>query len=174
MGDERGGCRIIMDLYFVKKFQMTAIGIRAFPKEIIFSIVNIDDRDAPFVISSGKVLVPVSLNLPEKLNYIRKTFKDIIFEFDACCAGIRITESNAQGVDITRISFEAILQELLSSSSVKKYFIGQISSISARLKFRRENFKEIVSKDGAFKLIDNWNDYSTPEKESILVALAAR
>lgn len=153
---------------------MNAIGIRAFPKEIIFSIVNVEDKDAPYVVSTGKAMVPVSLNLPEKLNYIRKTFKDIIFEFDACCAGIRITESNAQSVDITRISFEAILQELLSSSSVKKYFIGQISSISARLKLKRENFKEIVAKEGVFKVIDNWKDYSTPQKESILVAIAAR
>jgi len=151
---------------------MKTIGLRATPTEVWFSVIEEVDHKITISVSS-KVNVPVSLIFPEKLNYIRKTFKDIIWEFKVTGASIRITESNAQGTSSERISIEAILQELLSSSSVEKYFVGQISNISAKAGFPREDFKKYISGELAFNRVESWSTYNNYQKESILAAIAA-
>ena len=151
---------------------MISIGLRATPHEIYYSIV--DEKDGiTILITCSELKIPISLNFPEKLNFVRKTFKDIIYEYEVKNAGIRITESKAQSTSSERISYEAILQELLANSSVSKYFVGQISNISAKLGFPRENFKPCICKSGDFSRIANWNKYNNLQKEAILVGVAA-
>ena len=84
-----------------------------------------------------------------------------------------MSESNAKSPSIERINFEAIIQELFASSSIEKYFIGQISTISSKLSFPRENFKKYISNELEYDKVTNWKNYSDKEKESILVALSA-
>ena len=115
----------------------------------------------------------MSLKLPEKLKYIRTTFLDIIFEFGAVKAGIKITESFALSKDDSRICFEAVIQELLASSSVEKYFVGQIANISAKLEFPRDKFKKYVSGELNFEEVESWSNFNKEQKESILVGLAS-
>lgn len=151
---------------------MTSIGIRATPSEIYYAILIMKD-DKCTVESVSNLIIPVSLNFPEKLNFVRKTFKDIILEYLVDRAGIRISETTAQTINVERISFEAILQEVLASSSIEKYMLGQISSLSSKLGFPRENFKKIISGEFQYPIFESSPKWNTNEKESILTALAA-
>ena len=149
-----------------------SIGIRTKPKEIYYAVIKSEGRNTE-VVSCSKLIIPVSLKFPEKLKYIRTTFLDIIFEFGAVKAGIRITESFAPNEDNSRVCFEAIIQELLASSSVEKYFVGQIANISAKLDFPKDNFKKYVSGELNYEEVESWSNFNKEQKESILVGLAS-
>ena len=69
---------------------------------------------------------------------------------------------------------EAVIQELIASSSIEKYCVGRISTISSRLGIARERFKPLVeSKADDCKFFDDWSEYNKEEKESLLAALSA-
>lgn len=149
----------------------TSIGIRVKPDCIIYSIIQENNGDKEIILMD-KVNVPVALEVPEQLKFIRSTFLDIIYENKVNRACIRITESMAQKPSIERINIEAVIQELIASSTVEKYFVGQISNISAKLGMARENFKKIIeSKECDF--IEEWSTFKKEEKESLLAALSA-
>ena len=149
----------------------TSIGIRVKPDCIIYSIIKENDGNKEIILID-KVNVPVALEVPEQLKFIRSTFLDIIYENKVNRACIRITESMALKPSIERINIEAVIQELIASSTVEKYFVGQISNISAKLGMARENFKKIIeSKECDF--IEEWSNFNKEEKESLLAALSA-
>lgn len=149
----------------------TSIGIRVKPDCIIYSIIKENDGNKEIILID-KVNVPIALEVPEQLKFIRSTFLDIIYENKVSRACIRITESMALKPSIERINIEAVIQELIASSTVEKYFVGQISNISAKLGMARENFKKIIeSKECDF--IEEWSNFNKEEKESLLAALSA-
>lgn len=149
----------------------TSIGIRVKPDCIIYSIIKENDGDKEIILID-KINVPVALEVPEQLKFIRSTFLDIIYENKVNRACIRITESMALKPSIERINIEAVIQELIASSTVEKYFVGQISNISAKLGMARENFKKIIeSKECDF--IEEWFNFDKEEKESLLASLSA-
>ena len=151
----------------------TSIGIRVKPDCIIYSIIKEEGEDRE-IIRIDKVNVPIALQIPEQLKFIRSTFLDIIFENKVNLACIRVTEPTAQKISIERINIEAIIQELIASSSIEKYYIGQISTISAKLGIARESFKPLIdSKAKDCEFFNNWNKYNKEEKESLLAALSA-
>lgn len=150
---------------------LIGIGIRVTPKEIFYSIVE-NDNGTLELKTPAKIIVPVSLSFPEKLNFVRKTFKDIIFEFKCNRAGIRITEDVAN-LNIERVSYEAVIQELLASSSVEKYLPGKISTMCPRLGIDRKDYKLIVDNLIEYDLIEGFKSYNPLFKESILVCIAS-
>lgn len=151
----------------------TSIGIRVKPDCIIYSIIKEEGKDREIILID-KVNVPIALQIPEQLKFIRSTFLDIIFENQVNLACIRVTEPTAQKISIERINIEAIIQELIASSSIEKYYIGQISTISAKLGIARESFKPLIdSKAKDCEFFNDWNKYNKEEKESLLAALSA-
>ena len=149
----------------------TSIGIRVKPDCIIYSIIKENDGNKEIILID-KVNVPIALEVPEQLKFIRSTFLDIIYENKVNRACIRITESMALKPSIERINIEAVIQELIASCTVEKYFVGQISNISAKLGMARENFKKIIeSKECDF--IEEWSNFNKEETESLLAALSA-
>lgn len=153
----------------------TSIGIRVKPNSIIYSIIKEkEEEELKEIVLVDKVNVPVALQIPEQLKFIRGTLLDIIYENQVNTACIRITESTAQKISIERINMEAVIQELIASSSIEKYYVGQISNISSKLGIARENFKQMVdSKEVNCAFFSDWNEYSKEEKESLLAALSA-
>ena len=130
------------------------------------------DLEENEILNIEKLIVPISLDIPEQLKYIRLNLLDIIREYDVNTAGIRIIESNAQTLNIVRIQIEGVIQEAFASSSIGKYFIGQISSISAKLGFERVNFKKYIDNTLVYD-IEGWEELKSVEKEAIFVALGA-
>lgn len=149
-----------------------SIGIRATPNEIYYSILEDEDNYINELVSS-KLIIPKALDLPEKLKFLRQTFLDLIREFHVTKAGIRLTESAAMKPSQARISYEAVILELLASSSVNNYFLGQISNIAPKLEIKRADFKKYV--DGAlnFEQIEGWKKFNKEKRESLLVGVAA-
>jgi len=149
-----------------------SIGIRVTPSTLYFSIVTYENEVLEITVVD-KINNPKALNIPEQLKFLRNTLCDIINEFNITNACIRITESNAQSINIPRIYIEAVIQELFASSTVIKYYVGQISSISANLGIDRADFKPFAEGKEVFNEIENWASYSLEERESLMSSISA-
>lgn len=149
-----------------------SIGIRCTPAEVFFTICELSEDNIK-LLTVDSVIVPVALDTPEKLKFIRNTLLDILAEYAVNNACIRITESNAQSKNIDRINLEAIIQELIASSTIEKYFIGQISNITSKLGIPRDDFKRLISGEINYESIQNWSDFKDCQKESILSSISA-
>lgn len=150
-----------------------SIGLRAKPDKVIYTIVKDNIDDTADIVVVDELILPIALELPEQLKFIRNTFLDIILEFNVNKACIRIAESVAQNTSFNRTNIEAVLQELIASSKIEKYYIGRIASISSKLGFEREKFKEYVDNKENYSSVEQWDKFSCDERESILAALSA-
>lgn len=155
---------------------MNCIGIRVTPKIIYFSILNVENKKYS-ISTTEKITVPVSMDVPDQLSFIRTTLFSVIKEYHVKYAGIRRMEDNvpSKKLDpvIKRAYFEGVIQELISNCSIEKYFSGKLSKIGCLLK---ENIKDVKScAEGSINIfkIDDWETYTKEERESILCALAA-
>lgn len=150
----------------------TSIGIRATPNEIHYCVLT-GSSDSFEIKLVDKIVNPKSLEIPEQLKFLRSTLGDIINENDVTVACIRITESNAQQVNIPRIYIEGVIQELIASSTIQKYYVGQISSISSKIGIQRAEFKPFASGQNSFLEIEIWNDLCLEQRESLMAAFSA-
>lgn len=83
-----------------------------------------------------------------------------------------MTEPSAQSPNIARIQIEGVVQEAFASSLLKSYYVGQISSISARLGIERADFKRYV--DGQLDWpVENWASLRKEQREALLCAMGA-
>ncbi len=149
-----------------------SIGIRVTPAAIYFSVVTYENEVLEIILID-KINNPKALEVPEQLKFLRNTLCDIINEFNITNACIRITESNAQSFSISRIYIEAVIQELFASSTIIKYYVGQISNISAKLGIERAAFKPFAQGKESFMGIENWNNFSLEQRESLMSAISA-
>ncbi|ADB38342.1 hypothetical protein [Spirosoma linguale] len=150
----------------------TAIGIRVNPTQVTYCVLTGTTNQFEIKLID-KIVNPKSLNVPEQLKFIRSTLCDIINENHVNLACIRVTESNAQQVSVPRIYMEGVIQELIASSTVKRYFIGQISNISSRLGIDRADFKPYANGQKVFLEIEIWNNLSLEERESLMASASA-
>ena len=148
---------------------MITIGIRAAPKIVTYAIY---DSSGPVVLNVEEIVVPKAFDTPDALKYVRSNLLDILRESRVEQAGIRATEPNAEHANIERIQIEGVILEAFASSDLKGYYIGHISSISARLGMDRNVFKPMVAgaRDPG---IENWSSMSNVEREAILCAKGA-
>jgi len=149
-----------------------SIGIRVTPSTLYFSIVSYESEVLEIIVVD-KINNPKALNIPEQLKFLRNTLCDIINEFNITHACIRITESSAQSISVPRIYIEGVIQELFASSTIIKYYVGQISNISANLGIERNMFKPYAEGREVFLEIDDWKSYSLEERESLMSAISA-
>ena len=149
-----------------------SIGIRVTPSVVYFSIVSSENEELEIMLVD-KIINPKALSIPEQLKFLRNTLCDIINEFSITNACIRITESNAQSINISRIYIEGVIQELFASSTIVKYYVGQISNISANLGIERTAFKPFAEGKESFMEIENWRNFSLEQRESIMSAISA-
>jgi hypothetical protein len=111
---------------------------------------------------------------PAALRYLRTNIRDIITEFEAQSAGIRMVEPQAPGSFPERRHIEGVILELLANSTVQSYFEGPIATIAKWLEKDRDEIKPL--RDGETPFLDyaGWNaDYRNEEREAILTAAAA-
>ena len=149
-----------------------SIGIRATPSIVFYAIVE-EMEDSYEIKIVDKLVVPVALLAPEQLKFIRNTFLDILSEFKINLACIRVTESAAQNPNAFRIGLEAVILELFASSSIERYYAGQISNISSKLDINRDMFKLYVDNTKAYEEIDTWGEFKPESREALLAAFSA-
>lgn len=148
---------------------MFAIGIRATPKNVIFAIF---DTDAQSIITVDEIKIPAAFATPDALKYVRSNLLDILREYDVETAGVRTTEPNAQSTNITRIQIEGVILEAFASSALKSYYIGHVSSISARLNIDRKDFKPMIDGD-KIPAVGNWLELKKEQREAVLCSMGA-
>ena len=151
---------------------MIGIGIRTTPNELYYSIVQENEIEIEIKIID-RINIPKAIELPEQLKFLRDTLSDIINEFQITNACVRVAESIAQTKDIKRTYIEGVIQELFASSTIERYYIGQVSSISSKLNIKRDDFKKYVDNKLTFLDIENWDKYKKEERESIMSAISA-
>lgn len=148
---------------------MRTIGIRATPKEVVFAIYDSDDEA---IINIETIKIPKAMDVPSSLKYIRNNLLDVLREYEVEKAGIRITESTAQKLSIDRIQIEGVIQEAFASSNLSKYYVGQISSIAAKLAMPRDSFKKYIKGELEYE-IEGWKKLSENSREAALCAIGA-
>ena len=152
---------------------MNILGIRVEPKKTTFSVIA-TENEKHNIVNIEIIKIPAALDFPEKLKYIRNCVLDILREYDISIAGIRVAESNAQNLDVTRLHIEGVIQEAFSSSNVKQYFVGRKNSIASKLNMTGKELEALFNGDKEFELIDNWDVCNTrPARESGLTAMGA-
>lgn len=149
---------------------MITIGIRAAPGAVTFAVIDTDDNS---VINVEKIKIPAAFETPDALKYVRLNLLDILREYQVERAGIRVTESSAESTSTERVQLEGVIQEAFASSELKGYYVGQISSISARVGFDRARFKPMVAGDDD-PGVENWGAMSKEAREAILCAMGAK
>lgn len=151
---------------------MKSIGIRVTPSSIYYTIVESNGEELEIIVTD-KINNPKALIVPEQLKFLRNTLCDIINEFKIGNACIRIAEPTAQSTSINRVYIEGVMQELFASSTIEKYFVGQISNISSNLGIKRSDFKPFAEGKEIFLGIENWKKYSLEQRESFMSAISA-
>jgi len=149
---------------------MRTIGIRVSPKIVTFVIYDADTKE---ILNIENIKVPVAFTTPDALKYIRSNLLDILREYQISRAGIRVTESSAPTLNINRVQIEGVIQESFASSLLDHYFVGQISSISAKIGIERSDFKKYIDGQINFEQVENWNSLSKDQKEAVFCALGA-
>jgi hypothetical protein len=147
------------------------IGIRTTPSYVYYTIIE-HEGDSLNILTTSRLVVPKSLDIPERLSFIRNCLFSIILEYKIKSAGIRTIESLVNP-DVERIYIEGVIQELISNSCIEKYFTGKKSKIASILETDVKQITGYIDGDENFAEIDNWSDFCKEERESIIVAVAA-
>ncbi|RUM92662.1 MAG: hypothetical protein DSZ27_02605 [Thiomicrospira sp.] len=149
---------------------MNYIGLRVEPKTVTFAVYELEENA---ITNIEKLNVPLALETPEQLKFIRSNILDIFREFQISRVGIKITEPNSQHLNISRLQIEGVIQEAIASSQVDYYYTGQISTISSKLQFPRTDFKKYITNELNYDNVENWAELSSVEKEAVFAALGA-
>jgi len=148
---------------------MRILGVRAAPKVTSFVVYCTEDSILKCV---DVIKIPATLDMPEKLKYVRNNILDILNLYNVELASIRVTESNSDNLSIDRLYIEAVIQEAFSSSEVRKYFIIRKSGMKSSLGLSESEYKEILKSERNINGIDN-SGFTSETNEAVLAALSA-
>jgi len=159
---------------------MTGIGLRVVSdSKVYFCIIERTDTALNFL-DRDFIQVPLSLDAPERFNFIRNTLMDIFELYEVTRAAIRIPEfSSLSGIRqtaIDRYHLEGVIQESIAGSKIEKYVAGRIATLARFLDFPKTDFKKFAEADKDFEDIPssyNWKKLKLAERESILACYAA-
>lgn len=153
-----------------EELNMNILGIRVTPKKIYFSIFDKHNNEFKNI---EVIVVPQSLAMPEKLKYIRNNIFDLLREYHIQQAGIKITEANAQKMNIERLYIEGVIQETFASSEIDSYKTLMLAGMASKLQTSAKELKKFIEKqDNQTEIQMNVTDYVKEEIESMLVAMA--
>lgn len=147
---------------------MRILGVRAAPKEASFAVFC---TEAQQFVCIDLIKIPLILETPEKLKFIRNNILDILREYSVSRACIRVTESNSQNLNIDRLYIEGVIQEALSSSNVSCYANSRQKTICSKLGITPQEFRAITKKEQNFRDFDT-AQYEPNTIEAILASLS--
>jgi hypothetical protein len=157
---------------------MIGIGLRVYSNsKIYYTIIN-ETVDEYIYLTTSHLKIPLALNEPERLNYVRNTLLDIIDEYSIESAVIRVQEL-MYGVNetaIQRFYVEGVILETLAGGNISNYKMGKIATLTSLLKIESGAFKEYADNTKVFELLPDdldWKKYCLEERESILACHAS-
>lgn len=151
-----------------------AIGFRVSPNEIYYAIVE-QREDVYEFISISSLKIPIAIDEPQKLSFVRNTISTMLLQYGIEFAGIKLIEGNARSAInnalIFRFNIEGVLKELLSNGKTQNCFLGLATNIAAVLEV--EKAKPVEMFDELIDTSDLKTDYdkkvSVDYKEAMLV-----
>ena len=147
---------------------MRILGVRVSPSVASFIVYCTEAKE---LVCSDIINIPGTLDVPEKLKYVRNNILDILNLYNVDAAAIRVTEANSKNMSIDRLYIEAVIQEAFSSSEVKKYFTIRKAGIKAGLDIKEDEYKKILTSESSLMNIDN-TSYTQETNEAVMAALA--
>lgn len=151
---------------------MKTIGFRVTPKMIFFSVAEFLEDESVNICITDKMVVPVALDYPDRLSYLRITIFTIINQYEIDNAVIKRIEDNSKTVDLFRVNIEGVVQELISNCRIQKYKSCKQSQLGSLLAKNVTDIKKCIEGEDFFT-IPNWDQYKKEEREAVLSALAA-
>ncbi len=157
---------------------MIGIGLRVYSNsKIYYTIIN-ETEDEYIYLTTSHLKIPIALNEPERLNYVRNTLLDIIDEYNIESALIRVQELmyGVTETTIQRFYVEGVILETLAGGNISNYKLGKIATITSLLKIEPGDFKEFADNVKQFDLLPDdlsWKDFCLEERESILACHAS-
>jgi hypothetical protein len=136
---------------------------------IFFSILKLNQNNEVTIIKNSCLKIPLALDVPEQLAFIRTNFHALITQYDIKLAGLRIVEHTAQSHIILRTHIEGVLQELFANSSVEKYALLNIPKMIGALGMQKDELKGCMQGDDLLG-IEDWGSMKTEERECVLTA----
>ncbi len=153
---------------------MVSIGFRASPSKVFYALVRGKPAEGFVLLAAGCVHIPPALEMPRQLQFVRTTLLDIMEEYGALRAGIRLSEGTALQRNPFRLNLEGVIQELLASSDVERFVAGPIATIAGLLGERdRTVIKKYVSGEAIPAFDIAWASLSAEHREATLMAIAA-
>lgn len=149
---------------------MSTMGIRVKPGEVTFAVYDVGTQA---IANVETIKIPKALPTPDALKYVRNNILDVIREYGIDRAGLRITESTAKSLNISRIEIEGVIKEAFASSTLQDYYCGQIATIAAKVGIPRAEFKPYVTGERNFERVENWEELSPEAREAVFAALGA-
>ncbi|PVY84048.1 hypothetical protein C7434_3752 [Pantoea sp. PNA 14-12] len=147
---------------------MRILGVRAAPKAASFIVYCTTEKCLK---CADVVVIPATLDTPEKLKYVRNNILDILRTYDVQLAAIRVAESNSKNLSIDRLYIEAVIQEAFSSSEILDYSVVRKTGIKASLKLNEKQYKDFINSHVIFENINN-TTFSQETNEAVLAALS--
>ena len=157
---------------------MIGIGLRVYSNsKIYYTIINETD-DEYIYLTTSHLKIPIALNEPERLNYVRNTLLDIVDEYNIESALIRVQELmyGVTETTIQRFYVEGVILETLAGGNISNYKLGKIATITSLLKIEPGDFKIFADNVKHFDLLPDdlsWKDFCLEERESILACHAS-
>lgn len=155
----------------------TVIGFRVSPKKIYYTIMERTGSEIE-IKSVSSVTIPLTLDVPSQLSYIRNTFRTLIHQYSIIGAGIKVSEirprANVTKSDLFRYNIEGVIMELFTDSIIEKHYTlasMQVSSLLA-LPHKKvvEHYEELKFKPN--QKTDSSKVLGTEHKESCVIAFA--
>jgi hypothetical protein len=138
---------------------------------IYFAVVNHSEENID-ILAVNQLNIPISLEVPEQLAFIRTNFLAIINQYDINLAGLRVAEIVAGSPIVFRAHIEGVLQELFANSSIEKYLLLNLTNMARALEEHVTDVKNsIKEKNNNLLGIDEWSSYCVEERECIFSAL---
>lgn len=157
---------------------MVGIGLRVYSNSAIYYSIISSEGDTLSFHDISSLAIPVSLDKPEQLAYVRNTLLDIIDQYKIQRAVIRLSEMTGKynQLAIERHFCEGVIQESFASSTVEKFKAGRIAELVRLLEVPRDKFKKYVDNEEEFGLLPkeiNWKKCSKEERESIIACICS-
>ena len=152
---------------------MKSIGISVTPSEVFIAIGEFKSTRLQ-IINTERIRVPFALPVSDRLRYLRTLLLDIIKLRHIELACVRIAGRNMPQTTVQRIEIEGTVQELLSSSSIKHYFVGELSEIAAMADILPDLNSYLVGRKDFVRIKDWPHKSRREEKEALLAAYAVQ
>lgn len=151
---------------------MTAIGFRAEPKAIQWSVVS-GTKGEPLIIADGNLAAPKTYSEAAALSWYRNQVLLLVDQYQPISGAVRYAElvsRNNTASTQTRLRIEGVILEALDSKGIIHVVTGALNTLSASIGGSKQAKKYLAGNE--FRGV-NWSERSSNRKEAILAATAA-